>query len=556
MNRDAILAAHPLPHYLSSFGCELTRKNGELWTRCLFHDDHHPSLRINPEKQTWYCDVCGFGGSVIDMHARHLGISVAEAMKRLAEDTPIADSRVAKARQVGKTRLVETYEYTDIAGSPRFFVDRMEPVGEGKKSFVQWHLDGDGRRLNGISGVERVLYRLPRVAVETDVMLLEGEKCVHAAESLGFVATTNPGGSNGWLPAFAESLADKDVTICPDNDEPGKKWVAAVMDSLEGVVASVRVCRVPKPHNDLADVVAELGPEKAMDVMSGIMFKTPRIPRGVDIPVLPACEMMERYRAAIESAKYSTVDLSRWLPSFSRWMRPLSPGDMFLVLASTGGGKTAVAQNIAISQNHATVLLFELELAAEQMAERFAAITNRCNAKSIEHGVRNGKRYSTDGWDHVWTCPKAKITVDEMEAMILRSELKIGKRPDLVLVDYVGLVRGGAGKRYERMSTIAEELKVMARSTGTVVGVCSQVRRMDDDDPTVPVRLTSGKDSGSLENSAQLVLGAWRPDPTEMLIQVLKRTNGPTGAVIHCNFDGPSLRITERAWSNEGEDPE
>jgi replicative DNA helicase len=130
-----------------------------------------------------------------------------------------------------------------------------------------------------------------------------------------------------------------------------------------------------------------------------------------------------------------------------------------------------------------------------------------------------------------------------MEEIIERAELKIGQRPRLILVDYVGLMGGGGtGKRYERMSTIAEGLKVLARATDTVVIMASQVRR---EEGRVEIDLHSAKDSGSVENSAQLVLGAWRPTIDRMCVRILKQTKRAGSVDINCIFDGHRQKIVE-----------
>jgi replicative DNA helicase len=129
-----------------------------------------------------------------------------------------------------------------------------------------------------------------------------------------------------------------------------------------------------------------------------------------------------------------------------------------------------------------------------------------------------------------------------MERVIIESELKTGKKPDLVLLDYVGLVQGGGGgKRYERMSTIAEDLKRLARATKTVIFIASQVGRTDDEE----VNLHSGKDSGSLENSAQIVLGATRTRVDEIKIAILKQTKKSGEFSIFAHYDADKQHIYE-----------
>ena len=147
-----------------------------------------------------------------------------------------------------------------------------------------------------------------------------------------------------------------------------------------------------------------------------------------------------------------------------------------------------------------------------------------------------------DDWKHVFICPKSNVTVEDMEAIISRAELKIGQRPFFVLVDYIGLVSGGAGKRYERLSTIAESLKVLARTTNTVVIMSSQVSRNPE---RIEIDLHAAKDSGSIENSAQLVIGAWRPAENKIMLKILKNTKRAGQPVVECWFDGHKQTIKE-----------
>jgi replicative DNA helicase len=134
--------------------------------------------------------------------------------------------------------------------------------------------------------------------------------------------------------------------------------------------------------------------------------------------------------------------------------------------------------------------------------------------------------------------------VPEIEEYINRSELKIGKRPSVVMIDYIGLIQGGGNKRYERMSTIAEEVKVLAKSTNTVVFLASQKRRTEEQG----VGLHDAKDSGSVENSSALVLGLSRPSKDMMQVKVLKQTRGTSGHTAHIPFDGERMQFAGPAW--------
>jgi hypothetical protein len=540
MSREAIIQANPIVEYVTALGRDVKKHGKEMVTNCLFHQpDKNPSMRINEEKQVWNCDVCGIGGSVIDLHARLNGTTTKQAFRDMIPD----EIRVSKEN--AKYHYTETYEYKNATGKVAFLVDRYDDDTGLYKKFDQHQLV-DGEKVHNLTGVTRVLYNLPDVLNSDDIHLFEGEKCANAASGLGICATTNPGGTNGWSAAYAQFLKDKHVTIWPDQGEAAEGWLDGVLESLQGVVASSRVCRVPELYDDFADMVVGAG-DNADAEIDAILEASPRVDKGLDIPVYSSREMNDRWTAARTSNNRMSVDLARWLPSLSHRIRPLSGGDMIVVMARTGVGKTSIAQNIAASQRPHPVLFFELELSDEYLTERFMSMAHKQSGDALDRGLRDGRRYADDGWDHIWTCPQAKMDLDSVEDYIIKSELKIGQKPALVILDYIGLMGGGKGKRYERMSTIAEGCKILARSTGTVVCVCSQVRRGEEDNENTPVFLNQAKDSGSIENSAQLVLGAWKPDPDSMTIKILKQTKGVPGTEIDCDFHGPTLTIKERA---------
>lgn len=527
----AIKDAHPIDAYLRKSGILIKDGSGKPTCCCPFHDDKNPSMSIRLDKQDWRCWTCGIGGSVVDLHMRLKNVSVKQAIIDLAELANIPDDHA------GKPYVAETYQYRDETGKPVMCVDRIEQ-GMSKK-FAQY-TEKDGERINSVKDVKRVLYRLENWADKDEVSLCEGEKCVKALESIGIDATTNAGGSSSWLDSFSVYLTGKNVDIWPDNDDPGSKWLDAVMSSLKGKVASLRVLRVPTPYNDVADVLIAQGDEIGQETINGIKLLTRRMPKGIDVPILSSSEMVELYRKRVLSSQ-SGIKLSKWLPSFSH-IRPLLPGDLAVLLSDTGVGKTTILANIAYSQRPLPILFFELELTAEDMCERFLALDNQRAGRHVENDVMEGKNQSSEKWSHIYTCQKSKVTIEEMEDIINKSELVIGKRPQLVLIDYIGLIHGSENKRYERMSNIAESLKVMAKATNTVVMLSSQIHR---DKERKDINLHDAKDSGSIEASAQLVIGAWRPLPNQINIKMLKCTKSAIGLTVECSFDGDTQTIKE-----------
>ena len=534
--RDRIIEANPIARYLAAIGHELKGDGAKASARCPFHDDKSPSMSVNTDKGLWYCHACAIGGTVIDMHMRRHGVSCKDALAQLAEGAGLRDDMADKPQKVA------TYVYRDSLAREVMRVDRIE-TGKDKK-FRQYTVDAAGQEHNGIDGVARVLFRMERWAGKPQVALCEGEKCVAALETMGIDATTNPGGSSNWKDAYAQYLTGKHVEVWPDNDAPGEKWLAAVLKSLEGKVAALRIMRVADPYNDVADLVIAQGQEYANETIMRLADQTPWIDKGVDLPLLSSREAFDIYRRRVLESKDSAIDLGRWLPSLKSWSRPLMPGDMMVIQADTGVGKTSLLLNLAYSQRPLPCILFEIELSECAMVERFIARDQGIETLEVERAVERGQAFDVSGWSSIYLCPESKLDAAKMEGIIVRAELKIGRRPALVLVDYIGLMDGPGGKRYERMSAIAEDLKRLARSTRTVVCVASQVSR--DKDRT-EVGLHDSKDSGSIESSAQLVLGAWRPDVDRLTLRILKQTRRAGVYDIQCKYDGDRQLIREIA---------
>jgi hypothetical protein len=326
---DEVKDRVPIAKYLGEIGVEVKGDGKKAMACCPFHADKNPSMSIDAEKGVWKCFACNIGGTVLDMHMRKSGLPFKDALFDLAEKNGIAIDE--------QPRRTDTYEYKDAYGRSVMKIDRIE-AGR-KKKFRQYHTDETGAEKNGLDGVTRVLYRLDKWQGIDHVAICEGEKCVHALESLDMHATTNPGGSGGWLDAYAESLAGKHVEIWPDNDEPGEKWMDRVAESLAGKVAALKIMRVPKPYNDVADMVEAKGKEFALDIVFAMHESEQWIDRGIRIDLLSSREAYDLYRKRVLESDTAGIDLGRWLPSLRSNTRPLMPGDLFSVLADTGVGK-------------------------------------------------------------------------------------------------------------------------------------------------------------------------------------------------------------------------
>ena len=212
---------------------------------CPLHDDHQPSLSVDANKCVFHCFGCGAKGDLIEFERRVSGCSLTTAKKRIEK---LANR--GGGSELRERRIVARYVYKDNDGDPLFEKVRFKP-----KSFAFRHLSETGEWNWGLGDVQRLLYHLPEVRASDVVFVTEGEKDAESVTSLGFVATTNPGGAGKWLEEHSKALKGKKVIVLQDDDEPGRKHGRAVAESVTKYATEVRLL---PPFENAKDVTAWL----------------------------------------------------------------------------------------------------------------------------------------------------------------------------------------------------------------------------------------------------------------------------------------------------------
>ena len=226
----------------------------------------------------------------------------------------------------------------------------------------------------------------------------------------------------------------------------------------------------------------------------------------------------------------------------------LQPSDLVILAARPSMGKTSLALNIA--QHIATVegipvAIFSLEMSKEQLSDRL--ICNEAHLDSWKLRTGNlddsdfpkiGQAMASLADAPLWIDDSSGINVLEMRTKARRLQAEHGL--GLVVVDYIQLISGnGSNNRVEEVSDISRSLKGLARELNVPVIALSQLSRAVENRPSRIPQLADLRESGSIEQDADVVIFIYREDYYEQDterknsadILIRKHRNGPTGQI-------------------------
>ncbi|OGC11207.1 replicative DNA helicase [candidate division WOR-1 bacterium RIFOXYA12_FULL_52_29] len=222
--------------------------------------------------------------------------------------------------------------------------------------------------------------------------------------------------------------------------------------------------------------------------------------------------------------------------------------ELIILAARPSVGKTAFALNIAQDvaiRSKIPVAIFSLEMSKESLAQRML-----CAEAEIEQQKLKTATLSDTGWKKLTRAlgrlSEAPIYIDDSASMSsteIRAKarrLKLEKGLGLIIVDYLQLMRGNKSRvenRVQEISEIARSLKVMARELECPVVALSQLSRAVEQRPDRIPRLSDLRESGEIEQTADLVMFIHRDDyynPQSERgniaeIIIAKQRNGPVG---------------------------
>jgi replicative DNA helicase len=227
----------------------------------------------------------------------------------------------------------------------------------------------------------------------------------------------------------------------------------------------------------------------------------------------------------------------------------LQNSDLIILAGRPSMGKTALALNIARNaavDGGVPVAIFSLEMSKEQLSLRMLCAEARIDSSRLRSGF-----FSMEDWERVTEAAgvlsAAPIFIDDsasLSAMDVRAKarrLKMEKNIGLIIIDYLQLMQGRAGaeRRDLEISEISRGMKALAKEISLPVIALSQLNRMLEQRTDRRPRLSDLRESGALEQDADVVAFIYRDEvynkeetnPRKGIAEVIlaKQRNGPTG---------------------------
>ena len=404
----------------------------------------------------------------------------------------------------------------------------------------------------------------------------------------------------------------------------GEEYLNAVVEkavtqgSIENYLASVKDKAVFNRYiNELNDIIKEAKSTPISDISEFIGSRTDKILEISQQRRITAAKSLSDVSDALvarlvkqtKDFKEKNIPLSGMTgvrtgyEALDNLTKGWHPGDMVVVGARPSVGKTAIALNLLyqVARQHKPVVFFSLEMSAEQIALRLLNLTSGLNSERINefdyqeqstkdnlvidtHGdsdaaadaikLQHGLNELTSLPFYIDDNPGSKMMDIATKCKQLQNTILQKEKQNIALIaiDYIGLItspsKANAGSRQQEVSDISRQIKQMARTLSVPVIALTQLSRDSEKRPDHRPQMSDIRDSGSIEQDADMIFMLYRSDYYEnqknygpgesqeeaqeqnsnspisqVSVSLMKNRNGATGALTfmfdkeHCSFN-------------------
>lgn len=240
-------------------------------------------------------------------------------------------------------------------------------------------------------------------------------------------------------------------------------------------------------------------------------------------------------------------------PLFDEMIAPgLQPGQIMIVLAKTNNGKTLALLNfmhrmrMVPEQRDFKFLFISLEQTRGEWWDRARRIHRFYNLHQTEEDAARWWR------DHILLVDRNRVTEAQLFTVIEDFTYEMGAPPDVICMDYLGYFsRSFRGEAYMRTSDAIMSVKALAKQCGIPIVMPHQVNRTATDGQEISA--DTGRESGVVEETADLLLTMWSPDNLfgraeeektgEVHLRIGKSRHGGRGTLLNLQFAPISLAL-------------
>lgn len=303
------------------------------------------------------------------------------------------------------------------------------------------------------------------------------------------------------------------VNNCPSisNAEDYARVIAEKYNIRRLITSAREIIDDATAGNDDPSVLIDSAEQKIFDIRKG------NERRGLERINSVILQTFERLDALNNETDSSLKPIPTGVGDLDRMITGLNRSDLILLAARPGMGKTSFALNIARSvacQAKKTVAFFSLEMAKEQLASRLLSTEALISGTKLRTG-----KLSDDEWGRLIPASdvlsKAELYLDDTPGITIpemKSRLRRLHNLDLVIIDYLQLMASGRRieNRVQEISEITRNLKILAKEMNVPVITLSQLSRAAEKREDHRPQLSDLRDSGSIEQDADIVLFLYR----------------------------------------------
>lgn len=574
--------------------------SSELLIRCMSCGDsenkRHAHCYVNREHGAWKCHRCGADGSFADLQrlfgdepdpyvkdtkarwrvflhtvdvCQDLLLDYPDVMKYLREERGLSPETIGKYRLgfMGKgyfdAMKKRGFNMADLREAG-LVAENGNSLSLGNRIIIPY-LDGDdvltvrGKMIGGNTlqarGVTLSLFGIDNVRAKEEVLICEGEMDTMLADQMGYNACGIPG-ADTFKPLWASPFESaRKVYIALDMDDAGNKGAEKIQEILGDRAKRVEL-PVPEGEDgvDLTDYFLRDG-HTADEFHALVQSVFPKRLYTITEALVERDEVMKMTGIALG-----------W-KDFDHWVHPgLLPGQVMVVLAKTGVGKTAwltqVLHNLSAhwkfeEGEHKQVgpgipmLVLSLEQTKAELVERMRRIGNFFDPWIT-------RQQFASAYTNVRLNDENKVPPEDIDSIIDEYSEGIGTPPRILILDYLGYWARSfkGGSRYEQVSEAIMEAKAIAKRHHAIIIIPHQVSRTGKKGERL--ELDFARDSGVVEETADFAVSLWAPhkrdddDPNgqasaqeraDVRLEILKSRHGGVGREARMTWAPASLAL-------------